>query len=304
MLNTPILFLIFNRPELTERVFAKIREIQPKQLFIAADGARNNIIGEAEKCVATRKLVLDAIDWNCEVKTLFRNENLGCGKAVSEAITWFFEHVEQGIILEDDCLPELSFFNYCEILLSKFSDNEQISIISGSNFCEKRISNRYDYFIGNMSSIWGWASWSRVFKDYKWGTIYTLDEIRTRMIQEYGQPFTDWQFKIVKDSYEKGGMWDVSFFVQNLMNKKKSITPAVNLISNIGSVGTHFNNNYTNILYIASCELKIDASKDDYCEMPKSVKRKIIKSILSKANPLTIRDRLYLIKIKILNLLR
>ncbi|NJK84271.1 MAG: hypothetical protein HC912_11250 [Saprospiraceae bacterium] len=93
MLRTPVLFLVFNRPEPTQRVFERIREARPKQLFIAADGPREGKEGEKEKTEAVRKFILNAVDWDCEVKTLFREKNLGCGQAVSQAITWFFEHV-------------------------------------------------------------------------------------------------------------------------------------------------------------------------------------------------------------------
>ena len=102
--DTPILFLIFNRPDLTARVFDRIREVQPKYLYVAADGPRIDKPEDVEKCESARKVVLDQIDWPCELKTLFRQENLGCGIAVSQAINWFFEHVEQGIIIEDDIL--------------------------------------------------------------------------------------------------------------------------------------------------------------------------------------------------------
>ena len=105
MLNTPILFLVFNRPEETKLVLDGIRAIQPKQLFIAADGPRKNVASDTELCRLTRELIVSNIDWDCDVKTLFREDNLGCAKAVSGAITWFFENVEYGIILEDDCLP-------------------------------------------------------------------------------------------------------------------------------------------------------------------------------------------------------
>ena len=111
-LDTPVLFLIFNRPDVTEKVFSQIKKATPKQLFIAADGPRAANAEDQVECAKTRQLVLDMIDWECEVKTLFREENLGCGLAVSQAITWFFEHVEMGIILEDDCYPDLSFFRF------------------------------------------------------------------------------------------------------------------------------------------------------------------------------------------------
>ena len=154
MLNTPILFLVFNRPDTTQRVFAQIRKIQPKQLFIAADGARKGKEGEQERVAQVRKLILEGIDWDCEVKTLFRDENLGCGKAVSEGITWFFKNVEQGIILEDDTLPDLSFFPFCEELLERYKDDERVAMISG--YCKfGKYKSPYSYSSTNgMSDVW------------------------------------------------------------------------------------------------------------------------------------------------------
>ncbi|PID60307.1 hypothetical protein CSB45_00540 [candidate division KSB3 bacterium] len=109
----PVLFLIFNRPDVTAQVFAAIRQAQPSKLYVAADGARPENAGEVERVAQTRQVVLNSIDWPCELKTLFRETNLGCRMAVSSAIDWFFEHGEQGIILEDDCLPDQSFFGFC-----------------------------------------------------------------------------------------------------------------------------------------------------------------------------------------------
>ena len=147
MFNTPILFLIFNRPDTTIEVFNRIKKIQPKYLFVAADGPRQDKIGEKEMCEATRAII-EQIDWDCEVKTLFRESNLGCGKAVSEAISWFFVHNEMGIILEDDCLPDLSFFSFCENLLEKYKDDSRISTICASNYqLQNNTSNSYYFSI-------------------------------------------------------------------------------------------------------------------------------------------------------------
>src|SRR5580704_13976707 len=121
MINTPVLFLIFNRLDTTRKVFNEIRKAHPQKLFIAADGPRANKPGEKELCEKTRQFVTKNVDWNCEVKTLFRNENLGCKVAVKGAIDWFFENVTEGIILEDDCLPNQSFFRFCAFGLNKYS---------------------------------------------------------------------------------------------------------------------------------------------------------------------------------------
>ena len=122
-MTPPILFLIFNRPDLTKITFASIRAAKPKQLFIAADGPREDRDGEAEACELARQIT-NEVNWDCEVKTLFRAENLGCEGAVSTAISWFFDHVEQGIILEDDCVADPSFFQFCNEMLTKYADDQ------------------------------------------------------------------------------------------------------------------------------------------------------------------------------------
>ena len=132
MFNTPILLLVFNRPEETKTVLNQISAIKPRQLFVAADAPRLGNEKDEMLCTQTRQL-FDRIDWDCEIKTLFRTQNLGCGKAVSQAITWFFENVEEGIILEDDCLPDISFFRFCAELLAKYRTDNEVMSISGSN---------------------------------------------------------------------------------------------------------------------------------------------------------------------------
>ena len=162
MFSTPILFMIFNRPDTTQQVFAKIRGQKPKFLFIAADGPRANHPADAELCQATRNVALN-IDWECEVKTLFREENLGYGVAPAEAITWFFENVEQGIILEDDIDTDPSFFTFCEELLNYYKNDEQIMRISDSYFFAdlKPKDTVNSYYFSKQIHGWGWATWRR-----------------------------------------------------------------------------------------------------------------------------------------------
>jgi len=244
MLDTPILFLVFNRPDTTKQVFAKIREVKPKQLFVAADGAREHKEGEQAKVDEVRKLILENIDWDCEVKTLFRDKNLGCGKAVSEAITWFFEHVEQGIILEDDCLPETSFFYFCEEMLEKYKNEEQIFSISATNHLFDVFRAKNSYFFSNFNSIWGWATWKRVWKQYQ----YKIDFNLTLFNQSIDRKIKKYQIKIwIKDMIEataqnKIDTWDAQWLYLFIMKDALSIIPYKNLVKNIGYQGTHTTN--------------------------------------------------------------
>ncbi|MDR6762529.1 hypothetical protein J2Y38_002740 [Flavobacterium sp. 2755] len=237
MFETPILFLIFNRPDTTKVVFDEIKKQKPKYLFIAADGARPNVVQDAEKCKITRDLVLEGIDWECEVKTLFRDENLGCGLAVSQAITWFFDNVEQGIILEDDCLPHPSFFNYCQELLEKYKEDENIYAINGSNLhSEKRVDNS-SYFFSNYAFVWGWASWKRAWKQYdfdlkhleKFKTNNLINRIDNRAIfKNYWIPIFE---KVLNKEIDT---WDYQWSFSIWNNQGIVIAPNVNLVSNLG----------------------------------------------------------------------
>jgi hypothetical protein len=163
--DTPILFLIFNRPDTTQKVFNEIRKIKPRQLFVAADGPREDHPEDKEKCEQTRKII-DQVDWDCEVKTLFRDKNLGCKHAVSGAINWFFKNVEQGIILEDDCLPDQSFFGFCQELLNKYKNNKQIFNISGNNFQDGMWRGDGSYYFSKYFHCWGWATWADRWQNY------------------------------------------------------------------------------------------------------------------------------------------
>ena len=162
-LQTAVLFLVFNRPDTTAQVFEAIRQAKPPRLYVAADGPREGREGEVERVDKVREISM-AVDWPCEVKTLFREKNLGCKYAVSSAITWFFEQEEQGIILEDDCLPSQSFFWFCEELLNEYMYDQRIWQICGFSPLVNKIKE--SYYLSKYSPIWGWASWRRAWSAY------------------------------------------------------------------------------------------------------------------------------------------
>jgi len=243
MLETPVLFLIFNRVETAVDVFEEIRKARPKQLFIAADGPRKNNQSDQYKCPEARNQILNRIDWPCELKTLFRAENLGCGKAVSQAITWFFDHVEQGIILEDDCLPNQDFFHFCEELLLKYANDELIASISGSNLLGTYNHKKDSYFFAH-GGIWGWATWKRAWALYDfdmkgWGQPEILQKIKENIS---GDNWYSFYFSLFESTHKKSiDTWDSQWFYTILVNNKLTINPKVNLVENIGFNidGTH-----------------------------------------------------------------
>ena len=162
-LTHPVCFLVFNRPELTSRVFQALREARPPRLYVAADGPRD-IAGEDLACEAVRRVV-DQVDWDCEVYTLFQEQNLGCRRGVQTGIDWFFDHEEAGIILEDDCLPDPSFFPFVSELLDRFHDEESIKMISGDYFAGDNFPAHFSYSLTHFTHIWGWASWRRAWAE-------------------------------------------------------------------------------------------------------------------------------------------
>lgn len=255
MFDTPILFLVFNRPDTTRQVFERIRQIRPRQLFVAADGFRENVIGEKQKTEAVRKIITDNIDWNCEIKTLFRDQNLGCGKAVSEGINWFFNKVEQGIILEDDTLPDLSFFSFCEELLNYHKENEQIMLISGSNFQGRKTWGKSSYFYSNYFTMWGWASWRRAWQYYDFDLDGLDNFTETKGLEKLLQ--TDKEVAYWQNLFEsfrgenKIDTWDYQWIFSVWQQGGLTATSNKNLITNIGfdEDATHTVGDYLENIY-------------------------------------------------------
>lgn len=242
--DTPILFLVFNRPETTAQVFQRIREIQPTTLFVAADGPRSAKEGEQEKCEAVRNLILEGIDWPCNVKTLFRDHNLGCGHAVSGAINWFFQNVEEGIILEDDTLPDPSFFEFCKTLLEKYRHDDEIKLISGNNFQNGNWRGDGSYYFSAYTHNWGWASWRRTWQEYD----FRLDKLDESALEKnMSFYFNDKKVKQywMQTFYKlRNGIldtWDVQMLFCTWAKRGLAILPNINLVSNIGfgESGTH-----------------------------------------------------------------
>lgn len=238
MTRSPVLFLVFNRPDTTAQVFEAIRKARPPRLYVAADGHRANRNGEAGLCEQVRRLVTQ-VDWPCELKTLFRNENLGCKLAVSSAISWFFENEPEGIILEDDCLPHPDFFQYCDELLERYRHDERIGVVSGTSLVDMRKEGlnwlSEDYAFSRYPSVWGWASWARVWRDYD-VAIEAWDERREDVSCQTHNPrlrkINDSLFDRVRAG--KIDTWDYQVSFLLWATSRLAIVPRFNLIENIG----------------------------------------------------------------------
>jgi hypothetical protein len=241
--SSPILLLIFNRPQVTQQVFNKIKEVKPQYLYVAADGPRANVPHEAAICEETRKII-DQVDWECEVKTLFRDKNLGCGFAVCSAISWFFDQVEEGIVLEDDCLPNASFFPFCSELLQKYRDDDKIFLISGTNMQNGIKRSDDSYYFSQYPITWGWASWRRAWKRFSYN-IQDLDQVfksaGLNHVFQSSQEKSYWREKLKKGVTEKDKIWDYQWWYAIWKNKGIAIVPNTNLIVNLGfrNTGSH-----------------------------------------------------------------
>jgi hypothetical protein len=239
-LKTAVLFLVFNRPDTTRQVFEAIRKAKPSRLYVAADGPREGKLGEVERVDEVRTIAT-GVDWPCEVKTLFRDKNLGCKYAVSGAITWFFEQEEHGIILEDDCLPSPSFFKFCEIMLDKYRENKSVWMINGFNPRQPGISSS-EYFMSQNPSVWGWASWRDRWMHY----AVDMDYSRKELYRSTGLKLPDYVIRYYDSAFYdtasgKIDTWDYQLSFLILKNNGHVIKSFANLINNIGVYGVHSN---------------------------------------------------------------
>ncbi|MEH2123565.1 glycosyltransferase family 2 protein [Nostoc sp.] len=247
-MQTPVTFIIFKRPQTTEKVFEVIRQAKPTKLFVIADGPRTDREGEAEKCEATRAII-ERVDWDCEVVKNYSDINLGCAKRVSSGLDWVFHNVEETIILEDDCIPHPTFFRFSQELLEKYRNDTRIATISAQNLQLGQKRTNYSYYFSRYNHCWGWASWRRAWQHYDltiklWKEVQAENLLYDILIDQ--KAVNSWQ-RIFQSVYDNptGITWDYQWTFACWMQGSLSIIPNVNLISNVG-VGpdaTHFTSN-------------------------------------------------------------
>jgi hypothetical protein len=235
-LSTPVAFIIFNRPDTTARVFEAIRQAKPLKLLVVADGPRLDRSDEVEKCTATRAII-DRVDWDCEVFINYSDINLGCKRRVSSGIDWVFSQVEEAIILEDDCLPSPSFFQFCQTMLERYRHDERIMMVSGNNFLPEDNRVKDSYYFSKYASIWGWATWRRAWQHYD-VNMSSWPEFRDRGLINVvcHEPIeAEYWLKIFSDIAENLiDTWDYQWVYTCWQQSGMTIMPTVNLISNIG----------------------------------------------------------------------
>jgi hypothetical protein len=235
-MKTPVALFIFNRPDTTAKVFEAIRQAQPPQLLVIADGARSNRLEDTEKCAAARAII-DRVDWPCEVIKNYADTNLGCKQRVFTGLNWVFEQVAEAIIFEDDCLPHPSFFPFCEELLEKYRDDTRVGIISGQNSLLGYQRNTDSYYFAQIPYIWGWATWRSRWQVYDFHMSQWPAARDGKWLQDIFKENTvaaSWYSTFEHNHTGFFNAWDYQLTFISLVNNWLNPTPNVNLVANIG----------------------------------------------------------------------
>ncbi|GAB3638273.1 hemolytic protein HlpA [Hymenobacter arcticus] len=249
-LATPVLLLIFNRPDTTRAVLAAIRQARPARLYVAADGPRPGHPTDAETCAAARAVVLGGIDWECQVTTQLRERNLNCGVGPAAAISWFFEHEEAGIILEDDCVPSASFFGYCQALLTHYAHDTRVMHIGGNNFSQEARRplppGADSYYFSDQVNSWGWATWRRAWQlfDFQladFDSIVNSGQLKGSYSSALENRYRLAKIAGVRQLPAPAHVWDYQWHFAIVANSGLCTVPAQNLVGNVGfgTLGTH-----------------------------------------------------------------
>lgn len=243
--EAPVLIIAFNRPKYLKQVLSTLKQAGVKRLFVFRDGPRP--LNQDDRRLGREiEEMVNAIDWPCDVKTNFLNNNLGCGWGPFTAISWAFQYTDRLIILEDDCVPSKSFFDFCNQFLEKYKDEPKVRHISGySQFPESDIFRKYDYIFTQYAPTWGWATWKRV-----WDNCDMHERLIAPFFRNGGFKgqfssaredayFNKYYWQRTSPLVESTHSWDYQYAVHSKMNGALSIVPAKNLIDYIGVEGTH-----------------------------------------------------------------
>jgi hypothetical protein len=228
--DVPVALFVFNRPDVSARVFAEVARVRPRQLFLICDGARASRAGEAERVQAVRRIVT-AVTWPCDVRTNFADSNQGCKVRVSSGISWVFEHVDRAVILEDDCLPSPAFFRYCREMLLHYEDDMRVFAVSGTNL--SGVDAQPAHYYSNFSLMWGWATWRSRWACYRLSPDDYVEVLRRMW---WRRPVAWMYWTRVYRSLARGDIdtWDYQWILTVWRNSAVCVRPTVNLVRNIG----------------------------------------------------------------------
>ena len=241
-MKTPVVFLVFNRPEPVRRVFERIRQAQPPQLLVVCDGPRTHVPTDAARVAEVRAIIANGVDWPCDVRTNYAEKNMGCRERVNSGLDWAFSLVEEAIILEDDCLPDPSFFPYCETLLERYRDEPKVMHIGANNFQGWRCRTTKSFFFSKYNHIWGWATWRRAWQLVdKDAASWKNPELRAKIERSFDTPEEKayWSpiFESITSPETRPNTWDYAWMLTCWAHEGLATYPAVNLVENIGFGG-------------------------------------------------------------------
>ena len=230
----PILLIGFNRPDYMAAQIEALRPAKPVKLYVAVDGPRAEIPDEIEQCRQVRECI-SRIDWPCELKTLFRDKNLGCKLGVSDAITWFFKNESEGMVLEDDCRPTLDFLRFATAMLERYRDDERIGAICGFNFFNLQSDSTVSYHFSAHMDVWGWASWRRVWENYDVDIANDEAKISALIDSTNATGYYKKFYKTIASAICNGlSTWDMQFSLLFMQKDYMSVVPKVRLVANVG----------------------------------------------------------------------
>jgi hypothetical protein len=275
--TAPVLLVVFNRPETTRLVLEAVARAAPRRLFVAADGPREERPSDKELCPKVLEVIRQGIGWKCDVEYLVGERNMGCGRAPAAAISWFFENVDEGIILEDDCLPAAEFFPFCTSLLARYRNEPRVAQIGGYNCQFGRKRGDASYYFSRVFHCWGWASWRRAWAGFDFEMKDYDDFLSERVLERLfaRRSLRDfWRGNFDAAARGDGSIWDYQWVYHNFKEGRLAAVPNWNMIENIGfgdgathtnirrsrmpTVGQHVPGEITHPRFVIPCEAADD----------------------------------------------
>lgn len=251
-MNVSVLLICFNRPEYVAQMIDALRKCNVSKLFVFKDGPRPGNVIDEQASIEIERLI-SQIDWDCELVTNYMQNNLGCGYGPYSAISWAFQYTEELVILEDDCIPTMSFFKFCEEMLDRYRDDTRVSLISGfSRLTDPELFSGYDYIFSQYGVTWGWATWKRSWIGFDMqlrnlSDFFDMGGFKTQFSTRREADFFNYRYHYFKkDSNLYKHVWDIQFGLHSRSNGALRIVPSQSLIKYIGEDGTHYNNGNNN----------------------------------------------------------
>lgn len=261
-MNTPVVFIVFNRPEPTRRVLERIRQARPPQLLVVCDGPRAHVPTDAARVAEVREIIAQSIDWPCELRTDFAETNLGCRERVTSGLNWAFSLVEEAVILEDDCLADPSFFTFCDAMLARYRNDEKVMHVNGTNFLASRWRPSTSYYFSKYVWVWGWATWRRAWQQYdptmaSWNE--RLPALENRFDSGSERAFWLSTFNHARADWTAANTWDFQWIYTCWSLGGFTIVPSVNLVENLGFGldATHTTDTSADHLHLTASPLQI-----------------------------------------------